>query len=111
MSKIYVPDYTSSNCVIVRNEEVIRRYETTPTYNSSVNYVDYYIHSDYIKQPGVQTFNQYSTLPTCLSSSYITDNIYYRVDMYQILIMFFIITIFGFYLPLKVFLRIIRRLQ
>lgn len=111
MSKIYVPDYTSSNCVIVRNEEVIRRYETTPTYNTNINYVDYYINSDYIAQPGVQNFGSYSTLPTCLSSTQITDNIYYRVDMYKILIMFLIICIFGFYLPLKVFLRLIRRLQ
>lgn len=111
MSKIYVPDYTSSNCVIVRNEEVIRRYETTPTYNSTVNYIDYYIHTDYIAQPGNQTFNQYSTLPTCLSSDIITTDIYYRVDMYKILIMFLIISIFAIGIPLKVFSRLIRRLQ
>lgn len=111
MSKIFVPDYTTTNCVIVRNEEVIRRYETTPTLNSNINYTDYYIHSDYMAQPGVQNFGSYATLPTCISPLQITDNIYYRVDMYQILIMFLIICIFGFYLPLKVFLRLIRRLQ
>lgn len=111
MSKIYVPDYTSSNCVVIRSEEVMRRYETTPTNNSTINYTDYYINSDYIAQPGNQTFNQYSTLPTCLSSDIITTDIYYRVDMYKILIMFLIISIFAILIPLKVFSRIIRRLQ
>lgn len=111
MNKIYVPDYTSSNCVVVRNEEVIRKYETTPTTNSTINYTDYYINSDYIEQPGYQTFNQYANIPICLSSSNITTDIYYRVDMYKILIMFFIICIFAFYIPLKVFLRLIRRFQ
>lgn len=111
MSKIYVPDYTSSNCVVIRNEEVIRRYETTPTNNSTINYIDYYINSDYIAQPGSQTFNQYNTLPSCLSSDIITTDIYYRVDMYKILIMFLIISIFAILIPLKVFSRIIRRLQ
>lgn len=111
MSKIYVPDYTSSNCVVIRNEEVIRKYETTPTQNSTINYIDYYINSDYIAQPGNQTFNQYSTIPTCLSSDIITTDIYYRVDMYKILIMFLIISIFAILIPLKVFSRLIRRLQ
>lgn len=111
MSKIYVPDYTSSNCVVIRNEEVIRKYETTPTNNSTVNYIDYYIHSDYIEQPGYQTFNQYSTIPVCLSSNIITTDIYYRLDMYKILIMFLIICIFAIWIPIKVFSRLIRRLQ
>lgn len=111
MNKIFVPDYTSSNCVVVRNEEVIRKYETTPTTNSTINYIDYYIHSDYIAQPGFQTFNQYATLPTCLSSSYITTDYYYRIDFYKILIMFLIITIFGIWLPIKIFSRFWRRLR
>lgn len=111
MSKIYVPDYINSNCVVIRNEEVIRKYETTPTQNSTINYIDYYINSDYIAQPGNQTFNQYSTVPTCLSSNSITTDIYYRVDMYKILIMFLIISIFAIWIPLKVFSRLIRRLQ
>ena len=55
---IYVPNYTSNNCVVVRNEQVIRKYETTPTYNSNINYVDYYIHSDYMESTGTQNFSK-----------------------------------------------------
>lgn len=111
MSKIYVPNYTQQNCVVIRNEDVIRKYETTPTYNSTINYIDYYIHSDYIAQPGYTTYNQYSTLPTCLSSTDITTDVYHRIDMPNILLMFLIISIFAFYIPLKVFSRLIRRFQ
>lgn len=109
MSKIYVPNYVNTNCVVVRSEEVIRKYETTPTYNSTVNYIDYYIHSDYIEQPGFQTFNQYSTLPTCLSSNTITTDIEYRMDYDKSLIIFAIIFLFSIYLPTKLFLTLIRK--
>ena len=108
---IYVPNYTSNNCVVVRNEQVIRKYETTPTYNSNINYVDYYIHSDYMESTGTQNFSSYSTLPVCTPSSKVTTDVYYRVDMPQILLMFFVICIFAFYIPLKVFVRLIRRFQ
>lgn len=109
MSKIYVPDYVSSNCVVVRNEEVIRKYETTPTYNSTVNYIDYYIRSDYIEQPGYQTFSQYSTLPTCLSNDTITTEHEYRLDFDKSLIIFAILFVFSIYLPTKLFLTLIRK--
>lgn len=106
---IYVPGYVSTNCVVVRNEEIIRKYETTPTYNSNVNYIDYYIHSDYIAQPGVQNFGSYSTLPTCLSSLQITTDSQYRVDYDKILVIFAIVFIFAIYFPSKIFLSLIRK--
>lgn len=106
---IYVPDHVSTNCVVVRNEEVIRKYETIPTYNSNVNYIDYYIHSDYIAQPGVQNFGSYASLPTCLPSSQITTDSQYRIDYDKILVIFVIVFIFSIYFPSKLFMTFLRK--
>ena len=111
MSKIYVPNYNNNNCVVIRSEGVIRKYETTPTYNSNINYIDYYIRSDYYEVSGVQNFTSYSTLPTCTPSNHITTDFYHRIDFPNILLMFLIISIFAIYLPLKIFSRLIRRFQ
>ena len=40
---MYVPNYENGNCAYLYNDNFIRVYETTPTYNSSVNYTDYLI--------------------------------------------------------------------
>lgn len=105
---IYVPD-KNYQCFVVQNENVIRAYKTVPRNNSTINYRDYYIHSDYIFQDGSQSFSQYSTLPVCLSSSEITDNWFYRLDLPDILISFTIICLFIFYIPYKIFSRFFGR--
>lgn len=111
MSKIYVPsDNTYNKCYVVQNENVIRGYDTVPRNNTNYKYRDYYIHSDYIYKEGNGSWSQYSTLPVCLSSSDITNDFYYRLDLSQILIIFFIMSIFGFYIPIKIFKRLFRRL-
>lgn len=108
---IYVPESTTYNkCYVVQNENVIRGYDRTPQTNSTYNYRDYYIHSDYIYKDGSGTWSQYTTLPTCLSSNDITNDFYYRLDLSNILIIFFIMSIFGFYIPIKIFKRLFRRL-
>lgn len=106
---IYVPEYNSGNCVVVRSEDVIRKYETTPTYNSNINYIDYYIHSDYIEQSGVQNFGSYASLPTCTPSSSITTDVQYRNDFDKILIIFAIIFLFSIYFPTKIVLSIYKK--
>lgn len=108
---IYVPSYSSSNCVSIRSGDVIRVYATTPTSNSTINYVDYYINSHYISLEGTQIFSNYATLPTCVSSAEVTTDFYYRNDLADIMIIFFIICVFAFYIPFKVFTRIFRRLR
>lgn len=108
---IYVPEYSTGNCAYVRDTNTIRVYSTTPTYNSTVSYRDYYINSHYLYTDGSQTFGNYATIPICLSSSNITTDFYYRNDFTDILVMFSIFCLFGIYIPLKVFTRIFRRLR
>ena len=111
MSKIYVPDLTSYKCYVVRNDSTIRAYKEIPRNNSDIEYRDYYYNSNYLYQDGIQSFSNYTTLPVCLDSNFLTNDFYYRNDFDSILVMFLILSIFCFYIPIKVFLRLIRRLQ
>ena len=106
---IYVPDLENYRCFVVQSEGVIRAYETRPTYNSTINYRDYYINSDYIYRDGTQQFSTYTTLPTCLSNNHVTDSIYYRLDIDKILLVVLILSIFIVYIPLKILRRFFRR--
>lgn len=110
MNNIYVPD-TSYACYVVQSEGVIRAYEEMPQNNNNSDYRDFYIKSNYIYKDGNQLFGAYSTLPTCLDSSVLTDNYYYRNDFADILIIFTIMCIFGLYIPIKIFLRMFKRLN
>lgn len=110
---IYVPD-TSYACYVVQNSDTIRAYKTkpyNPSYNQSVTieYRDYYLKSNYIYQDGTQQFGNYSTIPVCLDSSVLTDSYYYRNDFDSILVIFLIMSIFCFYIPLKIFSRLFKR--
>lgn len=78
---IYAPNYETGNCIVVQNNGTVRVYETQPTYNSDVNYKDYYTNMNYIYNKGTAHFSNYSTLPVCRQG---TDNIMYRVDINQI---------------------------
>ena len=108
---IYVPNKENYKCFVVQNEEVIRAYVNIPNYNTNVSYRDFYIRSDYIFRDGVQQFSNYTTLPTCLDNSIVTDSFYYRVDFDKILVIFIILAIVCFIVPLKIFLRLFRRFQ
>lgn len=108
---IYVPDTTNYKCFVVRSESTIRAYKEIPTNNSNVDYRDYYFNANYLYQDGNQSFSQYTTLPVCLDNSLMTDSPYYRNDFDNILVIFLIMTIFCFWIPLKVFLRLFRRFQ
>lgn len=102
--KIYVPqDNTYNKCYVVQNEEVIRAYDRKPSNNTSYNYRDYYIRSDYIFKDGSGQWSQYSTLPVCLSNSVITYDYWYRQDITSVLINFSIIVFFGLYFPWRIF--------
>lgn len=103
--KIYVPDITNYECTYVYGEGVLRSYEETPQQNRTINYRDYYINSGYIYKDGVTQFNSYSTLPTCLSSSILTNNVFYRNDIDKILVCFIILVIFCFYFPYRILSR------
>lgn len=111
---IYVPNLENYKCVVVQDKDTIRAYKTkpyNPEYNNSISihYTDYYINSNYLSKDGTQNFNYNSTLPTCLPNSQLTNEVYYRNDFDKIMVIFLIMVIFCFYIPLKVFMRLFRR--
>lgn len=107
---IYVPETNVyDKCYVVQGEGVIRGYDTIPRNNVSYTYRDYYINSSYIHRDGSGSWSQYSTLPTCLSSSDITNDYWYRLDLPNIFIMFLVINIFGIFLPIKIFSKLFRK--
>lgn len=107
---IYVPqDNTYNKCYVVQSEDVIRGYDRVPANNTSYNYRDYYINSDYIYKDGYGNWSQYTTLPTCLSSDNITNSFWYRIDLSHILIIFFILFVFVVKYPYRLFIRIFGR--
>lgn len=106
---IYVPDLENYECYVVQSEGVLRGYEETPQNNTTVDYRDFYINSNYIYKDGSQQFSSYTNLPTCLSASSITNEVYYRNDFDSILIIFLIMSIFCFYIPIKIFSRLFKR--
>lgn len=106
---IYVPDKENYKCFVVRSEEVIRAYEEIPRNNTEVVYRDYYYNGNYYYNDGVQSFSQYTTLPVCIDNNNVTSNVYYRNDLADILIIFAIMSIFCFYIPIKIFMRLFRR--
>lgn len=110
MNNIYLPlDTTYNKCYVVQNEDVIRGYDRVPTNNTNYNYRDYYINSNYIYKDGTGQWSQYTTLPICLDNNVITNDIYYRNDFPDILVMFFIICFFGFFIPLKIFSKLFKK--
>lgn len=112
MSKIYLPSITNNNCVEVRDKDTIRVWEQRPQQNNQYyNYTDYYINSHYLTKNGSQQFNQYSTIPTCVDHSAISNDYFYRNDITDILITFTIIMLFVVLIPLKIFMRLFRRVR
>lgn len=110
MYKVFVPeDNTFNQCYVIQSNEVIRGYDTYPRNNANYTYRDYYINADYIYREGSGSWSQYTTLPTCLPSDIITNDYYYRVDFYKILIMFVIFSFFGLYIPIKIFSKLFRK--
>lgn len=107
MAKIYLPsEYLNKPCYQV-NQNYIRVFETT--YNNSSNIVyDIYINQDYQVKRNLSNYNS-NTI--CDNINVYTSEIYYRTDMPDILLMFFIFCIFIFLLPLKIFIRFFRRWQ
>lgn len=98
---IYVPELNDYKCYVVINNDTIRAYKEkpyNPGYNNSLNiqYRDYFINASYLYQDGTQSFNNYTTIPTCLSNDVLTDRYMYRLDIDKILVTFFIL-LFIFY--------------
>lgn len=111
MKNIYIPveniyDYA---CYSVQDMNTIRAYVSTPRANSTSNYTDFYINSHYLQKSGSQTWGTTTTLPVCVSMSTITNDVYYRTDFADTMIIFIILSYFCFFLPFKFFSRIFGR--
>lgn len=106
MSKLYVPNYNTNNCVVINSNESIRVYNEKPTQRDRVySYTDYFYNLGYISKSDSVTFSQYQSLPSCFDSNQITTDYYYRLDFDKILVMFFILAIICIYFPFKIFSR------
>lgn len=104
MEHIYLPIENVSDfaCYSIYDKDTIRAYRTYPQLDSSSDYVDFYINSHYLQRIGTQSWGQWnSSLPTCLNSSSITSDFYYRNDFTDILIQFTLISLLCIYLPFK----------
>lgn len=102
---IYLPtDYIDKPCHEI-HDNFIRVYENN-ILNENTIYTDIFINQDYmIKQNETIFTNEIK----CDLKSTFTDEIYYRTDFDSILIILLIMSIFCFYIPIKVFLRLFRR--
>jgi len=105
MSKIYVPKFTSNSCVHILNQDIIRVYEETPINDSYINYTDYFFNSHYMSVSDSQYFNTTDNIPTCESIDNITNEFYYRNDLFDILGCFIILCLFCIYMPYKIISR------
>lgn len=109
MDKIFVPNLSDYQCVVVRDNNTIRAYSTMPQINNSSNYVDYYPNSHYMYSYGTQTWSNYQTLPSCYNTDNLTSDFWYRNDMPEIMILFLSICFVSFFFPWKILTRIFRR--
>lgn len=102
MAKIYIPtDYLDSPC-IVQNNGYMRAY----TNSNLTNYVDIYYQNNYAVK---ESYSSYSYNGACDSINTYTDDFYYRNDFSQILLIFFIFSIFIIYIPFKIFSKLFVR--
>lgn len=98
MAKIYLPsDLVNKDCKVV-NENYVRVYLN----NTYTSWTDVYFKSGYYLKSG-QT--NYSNNVSCDTLNTYTDNIYYRYDLYNTLIIFLVLSIFCFWLPYKILSR------
>ena len=104
---IYVPDLENYKCFVVKDSNTIRAYKEIPVLNEEVSYRDYYIHSDYMFNDSSEIITE--NLPVCIDNNSLTNEVYYRVDFYKSMIIFFIFCIFCFYIPIKIVFRFFRR--
>lgn len=103
---MYVPSYSSGNCAYVVDGNFIRVYDTRPTYNSTIHYIDYNYNAHYLSREGSTTFSNYSTLPSCTTN--LTDNYFKRTDITDILICFTIFIGFNYILISKLVKTLLR---
>lgn len=101
MSKLYIPTQYLNNCNVF-NDNYIRSY----TNNNRTEWVDIYFKDNYALKSGSST---YQNNVVCDTLNTYTDDIYYRYDLSNSLIIFYLLCLFIIVLPLKIYGRLFRR--
>lgn len=114
MSKLYLPtELSSNNCAYLYDKDIIRVYDTKPTYDTTINYTDYFINSHYLTRTGTSKFGSYTNFNyDCLQVTDFTTSFVYRNDLAEILIIAFLILFTAYFLvsrPIKLFFHRMRR--
>lgn len=113
MDHVYLPvdNVNDFACYSVRDKDTIRAYYSKPAIDSSSDYIDFYVTSHYLEKTGSESWGQWSSyLPTCLPVESITNSIEYRFDYAESIVLFSLLVLILFWVPLKLtFLRFFRR--
>lgn len=105
---IFLPEeITSNKCVVVRDSNTIRVYQSMPQTNRTINYNDYYVNSHYFDIRGSQTFNNIVNF-TCDNYHTFTTDFYYRNDISDILLTFLLISIIIFGIPIYIYKKLFK---
>lgn len=95
MAKVYLPtELYDKPCKVVNNDYI--RVYTNSNYTA---WTDVYFKSDYLLKSGI---TNYSQNVTCDNLNTYTDNVFYRYDLSNILIIFLVLCIFCFWLPYRI---------
>lgn len=110
--KTYLPTNSiNSNYKYTANNDYFRVYTNENCYTQySSTYCDcYYIYPklDYLQSE--KTSCNVSNINSSISYTEFTDNYYYRIDFVNILLMFFIMSIFIIYIPVKLVSKVFRK--
>ena len=111
MGKIYLPIEVNSNqCPVVVSDGHIRIYDRVPNGTSinNVHYTDFYIRENYLQSENTTNYTPYTSY-NCLNIDQFTTDYWYRPDIWQSLLCFFIIGLVGIYLPFKIISRLFGR--
>lgn len=110
MAKLFLPESVNNNqCAVVQSDGHIRIYDSRPNGTQQyVNYRDYYIRENYLMTSSSTTWSSYTSI-NCMDSTQFTTDFWYRPDIWQSLICFYIICIVAIYIPFKIISRIFGR--
>lgn len=103
----YLPEYSTGQCLFVYDKDTLRVLDNKPVLNTPVDYTDYYINSNYYTTNGTIIYND--TMPLCISDDKISTDYIYRVDFLNIVLLFVLLVIICFYVPVKILFRFFRR--
>lgn len=106
---LYVPsDLPYNGCYYLKDNYTMRVYESLPTQNTSVNYVDVALDNHYIFHQGVEQFGLDAVIPSCIPTQEITDKYIYRLDYFEILACAMIFFVFFWFILSKCFKVVFR---